>query len=32
LYLERESNPRPFRVKEIRSRYAIEASVSFFTG
>lgn len=29
LYLERESNPRPFRVKEIRSRYAIEAKCMF---
>ena len=29
LYLERELNPHPFRVKEIRSRYAIEANVCF---
>ena len=29
LYLERESNPRPFHVKEIRSRYAIEVKCMF---
>ena len=29
LYLERESNPRHFRVKEIRSHYAIEAKCMF---
>ena len=29
LYLERELNPHPFRVKEIRSRYAIEAKCMF---